>query len=476
MHSPTSSPRRFLNVFLLAMLNLAIMASLRNLPLVSEYGFSCSFLYIVVAAVFLLPSALVSAELATGWIRTGGIYIWVREAFGSRWGFFAIWMQWVHNVTWFPAILSFVATTLAYIFNPELANNKFYLLGVVLGSFWSITLLNLLGLRVSSWFSVLGVILGTIIPGLFIILLGVAWYSQGNPLQIQFTWKHFFPEFKDIQDLAFLAGMFLAFGGLEVNAVHAREVKNPQKGYPRAILLAALLGLVTLSFGSLSIASVIPKEQISLVAGLMQTFQILLKKFGLEWVLPTLACFIIIGAIAEVNAWIIGPVRGLYATAKHGDLPPYFQRKNTKDIPYNLLYFQGIIVTLASLVILFMPSSSSAFWILSALSTMIYLSMYILMFLAAIKLRYTHPHIDRPYRIPYRHHGMWLAAGIGTLSSFFAFFLSCVPPSQLNVGSLWFYEGFLILGIFLMWAIPHILYSLKKPVWQSHYEELHREK
>ena len=176
--------RRFLNVPLLALLNLAVMTSLRNLPLVSEYGWGSSFFYLLVAIIFLFPAALVSAELATGWTRTGGVYIWVREAFGPGWGFFAVWMQWVHNVAWFPAILSFAASALAYLFNPALANNKFYLISCILGGFWGFTFFNYFGLKVSSWFSAIGVVAGTILPGILLISLGALWLFLGNPLQI----------------------------------------------------------------------------------------------------------------------------------------------------------------------------------------------------------------------------------------------------------------------------------------------------
>ena len=134
--------RRFLNLPLLALLNLAVMTSLRNLPIVSEYGFGSSFFYLLVAIVFLFPAGLISAELATGWTRTGGVYIWVREAFGPGWGFFAIWMQWIHSVPWFPAILSFSASALAFLFDPELANNKTYLVTCTLVGFWGFTMFN----------------------------------------------------------------------------------------------------------------------------------------------------------------------------------------------------------------------------------------------------------------------------------------------------------------------------------------------
>ena len=102
------APKRVISVFILAMLNVSMMASLRNLPLVAEYGYSAIFYFVIVGIMFLLPCALVSAELATGWPKSGGVYIWVREAFGDLWGFFAIWMQWVHNVAWYPVIMSFV--------------------------------------------------------------------------------------------------------------------------------------------------------------------------------------------------------------------------------------------------------------------------------------------------------------------------------------------------------------------------------
>ncbi len=460
-----AAKRRFMNVFLLALLNLSIMASLRNLPLVAEYGLSALFFYLVVAFVFLLPSALVSAELATGWTRTGGVYIWVREALGARWGFFAIWMQWIHNVTWFPAILSFAATTTAYAFSPQLATNKFYIVGFVLVGFWSMTFMNYYGLKTSSLFSAVSVVLGTIIPGLLIIAFGVHWVISGSPLHIAFSWDDLLPKTDRLEGLVFLAGLFLAFGGLEVSAVHAREVKNPQKNYPIAILLAGAMAFIVLSLGSLSISIVIPKEDISLVAGLMSAFSLFLSYYKIHILLIPLALMIVIGAVGELNAWIIGPVRGLYATSKHGDLPPIFQKTNPKGVPMNLLFLQAIIVTIVTFVFLILPSASSAFWILSAMSAQLYLLMYILMFISAIRLRYSHPYIDRSYRIPHKHAGMWFVAGIGILSSTFGFVISFFPPSQFDVGSILFYESFLILGVIIMCAIPLLIYQFRKPTW-----------
>jgi glutamate:GABA antiporter len=457
--------RRVLSIFVLAMLNVSVMASLRNLPLVAEYGLGSVFYFALVALLFLVPCALISAELATGWPKTGGIYIWVREALGDRWGFFAVWVQWAHNLSWYPVILSFVATTLAYIINPDLGANRHYVLAVVLVSFWGMTLLNYLGIKTSSWFSTLGVIMGTILPGIFIIALGVSWVAGGHPAQTSLDPSAILPKANTLNSFVFLAGMFLAFAGLEVTAAHAGNVINPQKNYPRSILLAAFITFVIFMLGSLSIAVVIPNTEISLVAGVIEAFHRFFMAYNIEWILPIMAGLLIIGAIAEVNAWIIGPVKGLYATSTHGNLPPLFQKLNKKGVPVNLLLFQAIIVTLSAFVFLNMPTVSASFWILTALSAQSYLVMYILMFVSGIKLRYSKPNVPRAYRVPYKLPGMWVTAGLGILSSAFAIFMSFFPPSQLDTGSLVFYEIFLVAGLFIMCGIPLIIYQYQQPSW-----------
>jgi len=466
------TPRRFLNVFLLAMLNLAVMISLRNLPIIAEYGLESAIFYLVAALVFLFPSALISAELATGWSDTGGIYIWVKEAFGPGWGFFAVWMQWIHNSTWFPVILSFTASTLAYLFNPGLADNKIFLLTIILIGFWGFTIFNCFDLKTSVIFSTVGVIVGTIIPGILLIALGLHWKWAGYPIYLKFSWEGLVPRFTSVQDLVFLTGLFLAFGGLEVSAVHASDVKRPQKSFPRAMAIAAIVAFILYVTGALSIASMIPREEISLVSGLMEAFYAFFQGLNLGWLIYPVGIMIVLGAIAELNAWISGPIRALHATSKHGDLPPIFQKLNKHGRPANLLFFQAILVTLTSFAFLFMPTASGAFWILSAMSVQLYLVMYVLMFLAALKLRYSHPHVVRDYKIPYKMPGIWFVSTLGILSSTLGFFLGFIPPKQLQVGNLWVYDGFLALGLIVMSLIPYIIYKKRDPAWKKNRADL----
>ena len=465
MQTKLNNPKRVISVFVLAIFNVAIMASLRNLPIVSEFGLSAIFFFVIVGLGFLIPCALVSAELATGWPRSGGIYVWVREAFGDRWGFFAIWMQWVHNVAWYPAILSFCAATIAYIFNPALATNRYFILSVIIISFWGMTILNYYGIKTSSLVSTIGCIIGTIFPGILIIFLGLSWIIGGHQIEMKTGLDALVPDLSKIDNVVFMGGLFLTFAGLEVSAGYAGEVKNPQKNYPRAILLAGGITFVLLLLGSISISTVIPREDISLVSGVMEAFKTLLTKYKIVWALPIIGILLVFGSFAEVNSWIIGPVKALYTTSIHGNLPPILQKQNSLGVPVNLLTFQAIIMTLSSLVFLFMPNISSSYWILSALSAQMYLVMYFLMFISAIRLRYTKPHIPRAYKIPHPHKGIWFVACVGILSSLFAIIITFYPPSQLHVGNLYFYEGFLIIGLLIMIAIPLIIYQFRKPHW-----------
>ena len=105
----------------LALMTTSSVASLRAAPTMAVYGLACVFLYIVPAIVFLLPTSLVSAELASGW--NGGVYNWVSEGISKPMGFLGVWCQFAMTIFYYPSLLGFVASTLAYVINPELASS-----------------------------------------------------------------------------------------------------------------------------------------------------------------------------------------------------------------------------------------------------------------------------------------------------------------------------------------------------------------
>ena len=163
-----------MSIFTMSMLTVAAVLSLRNLPSQAEYGYSVIFYMIAASICFFVPSALVSAELASAWPEDGGVYLWVKEAFGPKWGFVAIFMQWVENLPWFPAVLTFVASSIAYVFDPKLASNRWFVLITIWVMLWLATFLNFRGMRLSAFLSSSGAIAGTVIPGIAIILMAVS--------------------------------------------------------------------------------------------------------------------------------------------------------------------------------------------------------------------------------------------------------------------------------------------------------------
>ncbi len=456
-----------LGVFTLTMINVCAIQSLRNLPLMAEIGLASIFFYIVAGCFFFVPCALIAAELATGWPSTGGVYTWVKEAFDDRMGFVAIWLQWIENVIWYPTVLSFTAATIAYLFNPDLANNKLYILVMILSIYWTCTIIDSLGMKISGFISSIGVIIGTILPGIVIIILGALWIFSDNPIHIQFNFRDIFPDFSNIQNIVFLVGVKLALSGIEMSAVHAKEVRNPQKDYPKAIFLSVFIILVLSVFGSLAIAVVVPQKEISLVAGIMQAFSAFFDAYHIPWMTPVAAILIGLGAIAMVSTWIVGPSKGLFQTSHEGHLPPFFHKRNRHGMPIMILLVQGLIVSFLSFAFLFMPSVSSSYWLLVDLTAILYLIMYILMFMSAIKLRYIRPKVKRAYRVPGgKSWGMNIVAGIGLISSLFAIGVGFIPPSNLDPAFYLRFELSLIFGVVIMLIIPLIIYANQKDHWK----------
>ncbi|EKE00644.1 MAG: hypothetical protein ACD_21C00299G0004 [uncultured bacterium] len=459
-----------MSVLTLVMINVIAIDSLRNISMGANYGFSVVFYYLVCALMFFIPSALVSAELATGWPQTGGIYVWVREAFGVPTAFVVVWIQWIYNICWYPTILSFMAGVLAYIISPELANNAWYMLTVVLATYWLLTLITLRGMHVSGAISMVAAIIGVLIPLGFIAILGGVWLFSGKPIQIDMSVKSILPQISKPGDLVLLTMVMYGLVGMEMSATHAQEVKDPQRNYPRALCYSTIIIFVSLVLSTLAVAMVVPAKElhsgVGLVTALIEAFTLFLTAFHLSWLMPIVVILIVVGTVGSVGAWMIGPTRGVLVAAQDGCIPPFLQKVNSNQMPVAILIMQAIICSVISLVFLVMPSVNSSFLILSDLTSQLALSGYIFIFAAAIRLRYKRPEVQRAYKIPFGNVGMWVVCVAGIIASIFIVLIGFVPPSNIAIGSLKFYEGFLIVGFVGGYLIPLVIYKLRKRSWR----------
>lgn len=452
---------KILSVFGLAMINVIAVDSLRSLPAGAEYGFALVFFYILAALMFFIPTALVTAELATAWPNTGGVYVWVRTAFGKGAGLLAIWLQWIYNVVWYPTILTFIASTLAYFINPALANNKIYILVVVLSIWWLATGINCLGMKVSSRVSTWGAIVGTIIPMAAITILGIVWLSSGKSSQVTFSVKALLPNITNINNLAFLSTLIFGLMGLEMSAVHAGDVKNPKRDYPRALLWSSLLIITTLILASLAIAVVVPNAKLSVLTGLTDAYAAFFQSYHLLFALPIVVALIVMGSFAGVSAWVIGPTRGLMVALQENGVQSRWLKLNKNQMPSGLLILQGIIVTLLTSVFVLEPTVNAAYWLLSAMTSQLAVLFYLFLFAAAIYLRYQNADTERAFRIPGGKPGMWIVAGLGIVSCLITFLLGFLPPTGVQIGKLWHFELTLILGTVVFCLLPLGIYLFK---------------
>jgi len=451
------SAPRVLGTTALAMITMAAVVNLRNLSFLAELGFTAVFFLIIAAAIFFIPIALVTAELASSWPRPGGCYVWVDEAFGKRLAFVTIWLSWMASVTWFPTILAFTATMLAHMLHPifpDLASNVFFIFITMLVIFWITTIINFLGIQFSSFFISLGVTVGTLIPGFLIIALGLWWIVTAQPSHTALTVNALMPDFK-LDNLILFSAVLLSLGGVELAAYHIREAKNPQKSYPRAVLFAVIMILAVYIFGTIGIVVVVPQTDLTLASGLIQAFNVFFANFGMSWTVPFIALFLFIGAIAGLNSYVLGPAKGLLVVAEDGFFPRWLQYVNKHEVPTSLLMTQALVGSVMSGLFLYINDVNASLWLFTAISTQFTVIQYLFVFCAAVKLRKSQPGVKRAFKVP----AINLCATLGIVACIFSCFIIYAEHGKLVMSSHEEYCLLLVASLILL-MVPAALLML----------------
>lgn len=462
-----------LGVFTLAIMNVTAVVSLRGLPAEATYGLSSAFYYLFAALVFLIPTSLIAAELAAMFKnKQGGVFRWVGEAYGKKWGFLAIWLQWMESTIWFPTVLTFGAVSLAFIgmnsaHDEVMASNKLYTLIVVLVIYWAATFISLKGMGWVGKVAKVGGLVGTIIPAGLLIILGIYYLATGGHSNLDFSGS-FIPEFNGLGSIVLASSIFLFYAGMEMGGVHVSEMQNPAKDYPRAIFIGAIITVVIFVLGTFALGVIIPEKDINLTQSLLVGFDNYFAYIKASWLSPIIAIALAFGVLAGVLTWVAGPSKGVFTVGKAGYLPPFFQKTNKNGVQKNILFVQGAIVSVLGLLFVVMPSVQSFYQILSQLTILLYLIMYMLMFTAAIVLRYKMKDADRPFKIGKKSNLLiWIVGGVGFLSSLIAFLLSFIKPSEMTNIEMSTWLTVLIIGAVIVVVIPFIIYALRKNSWKD---------
>jgi amino acid transporter len=369
------------------------------------------------------------------------------------------------TIFYYPTLLGFVASTLAYVFNPELASSGPWTALVIVVVYWTGVWVSSRGTKGIAGLASGGLIIGTLIPGVLLVTLGAVFLGQGNESAAPMDSSHLLPEWAGLASLVLIVNNFLSYSGMEMNAVHVSSLRNPAKEFPRAMFFAMGLVLLIFIFPALAISWVVPAEQLSLTAGIMQAFDAVLAEFGSQWLTPIIGIMLVTASVAGMLTWLAGPSKGLLLISRQeGYLPPFLQRLNKHGVQQNILVTQGVITTVIALGYALIPSVSSAYWIFSVITTQVYLIMYLLMFVAAIRLRRSHPDHPRGYRAPM----LVSLCGVGFAASLSALLVGFIPPSQFGENNPGVYivivaGGALGLGL----LVPFLFYRMRKPSWRQ---------
>lgn len=419
--------------------------SIRNLPSTALFGPQLIFLYLVSALFMLIPGSIAASEFTYSWPQKGGIYQWVSLGLGKKVGFFAVWGQWVNTLVWFPTILAFVAGSIGYLFFPAWATNPYYVIIATLLCFWGLTALALFGFRISAKFAQFCSFFGLILPMAFIIILAIIWMLKGHPMNVEFNRHTLFPSFHSMTDWFALITIMTSFEGFELVAVHMADLKNPKKNYPKAMLISVIVILLTMVMGSLAIAIIIPNNNIVFVEGVAQAFGAFLGAYHISALLPVMVILMTLGNLGEMINWLSAPARGLFQASADGFLPERFHKQNRFGAEKTLLITQAVIVSVVSLIFLLIPSVNGAYWFLTNLSVEIYMIVYLLMFISALRVEFLFPKRERLHGFLKNYGALLIVYGMGVIGCLVTIFIGAFPPTNIAIGSAEKYQ-------FLFWS------------------------
>ena len=442
-------------------------------PNFASSGLHLIFFLILGGIFWFLPVALVAAEMATvkGW-EDGGIYAWVGNTLGKRWGFAALFYQWFQITVGFVTMAFFVLAAISYIVGWDaLYNNPLVMFIGVAIIVWALTLTQLGGTKLTARIAKIGFFGGVLIPAVVLLVGLVAYLATGGVSQLHFDAGGIVPDFTKVSTLVIFASFILAFAGVEASASHVNELKNPGKIYPMVMIVLCILTIVLDTLGGLAVAITMTEAQLdaNLSTGVVVAFaNIFDAHFHCGWLVYVIAFLLAAGVLAEISSWIVGPSRALLETANEGIIPRSFAKTNKHGVSVKTVVVQGVIVTIwdavlcGSMALAGGSGSSISYLTAVGLTVVIYLVGYVLFFLAYFKLVFKGKGHARVFQIFGGTAGKCIVAGLGLILPVFTLIVSFFPPRQLDASSGTVYVITLLICWVISVAIPFVIYGLRK--------------
>lgn len=426
--------KKIMGMWDIVLMNILAILGLRWLPIAAGYGAASIALWILAALIFFIPLGLIATELATAWPEEGGLYVWVKEAFGEKTGFLVSWFYWINSFFYFPSLLIFVAVLSGSLFSPTLASNKLFICSVVLFSIWFTILMNLRSTSNLKGIANVTGIIGTIFPVIIIITLGfAAIFIWKQPIPTSYTWSHWIPHFGSKSNITFFSTLMFSMAGIELTPILAGETKNPKKTFPRALFISAIAIVSIYIIGTISITFMAAPEKIGAASGIVDALKMITTQLNIPFLASIVTAMIIVSSFGGGCVWVVVPIKMFIESCKKGMLPKFFTKLNKNGSPSNALLIVGVIFSLITIPTLLLPSVNVFYEIVVLMTTITFLIPYIIMFMAFHKLRSKFPEQVRPYRVPGGKPVSWILTivGIGAVLSGIVLPV-IVPPNDLH--------------------------------------------
>ncbi len=369
---------------------------LETLSAAAAIGAAAIFWWLFLGVAFLVPFALICAEMGCTYPQQGGIYAWIRDAFGGRWGARASWCYWINTAVWLPAIYILFAGILAQLFVPGLS--LAWQIAIGIGLTWASMALNLVTLDIGKWVPNLGAAVKVAIFAVIIVAAAAHVQSEGfaNPINLETL----MPDWNS--SLAFIPAIIYGMLGFELVSASSEEVIDPGRNVPRGVLVSALLILLLYTLATAAVLATIPAAEIDLVEGLVATLE---RLFGDGAYGRALVAVLGIGALytffANGVTWAIGCNRAAAEAAQEGELPRWLGIESRKGMPMGAALVMGALSTLTLLLYGFLAGSGEElFWSLFAFSAVIFLLPYLALMLAFARSRTRDRERPRPFKLP----------------------------------------------------------------------------
>jgi amino acid transporter len=410
--------------------------------------------WIITLVLFFIPYGLITAELGTTYPEQGGLYVWIKNAFGEKWAARSTWLYWINVALWMPSVYILFAGMFAQLFFPDMSLWWQIAIGVVMT--WLTVLFGSMKMEAGKWIPNIGAMIKALI--MVVIGVGAFIYAGHHGVANDLSFKAILPSWN--AGLAFLPVIVYNFMGFELMSGASGEMKNPGKDIPRAIIIAGALIAVFYVLGTVGILMAVPLDQLGLVSGIVDTLKIIIggTSFGDAMVI-VLGVAALYSFMANMVTWTMGANRTAAEAAKENELPAIFGREHpVYKTPVGAFIITGIVSTVVIIVYGFMAGSAEdLFWTLFAFSSIVFLLPYLMLFPAFLKLRKTDPNIERPYRVPGGNTVATILAVICELFILQAVVLFVWVPGQAMD---WSYALPIIIGVVITLIVGEVLMKI----------------